>query len=106
MKCPETAVRTCSYEKVFCKYAEITLIVTIRHGFSPGNLHHICRTSFHKNTDDRCQKKPKDSLESSLDQVLFAAELEFSKILVPRLPQSTSNVNTDVNTFTNVNTFN
>ena len=32
-------------------------------------------------------KKRKDSLEGSLDRVLFAAELEFPKILVPRLPQ-------------------
>ena len=34
-------------------------------------------------------KKRKDSL----DRVLFAAELEFPKILVPRLPQHTSDVN-------------
>ena len=40
-------------------------------------------------------KKQKDNLEGSLDQVLFAAELEFSKILVPRLSQHTSNVNTE-----------
>ena len=40
-------------------------------------------------------KKRKDSLEGSLDGVLFLAELEFSKILVPRLPQHTSNVNTE-----------
>ena len=38
-------------------------------------------------------KKRKDRLEGSLDQVLFAAELEFQKIPVPRLPQHTSNVN-------------
>ena len=38
-------------------------------------------------------KKRKDSLEGSLDQVLFAAELEFPKILVPRLPWNSSNVN-------------
>ena len=38
-------------------------------------------------------KKWKDSLEGSLDQVLLVAELEFPKILVPRLPQHTSNVN-------------
>ena len=37
-------------------------------------------------------KKQKDSLEGSLDRVLFATELEFPKILVPRLPQHT-NVN-------------
>ena len=40
-------------------------------------------------------KKRKDSLEGSLDRVLFAAELEFPKILVPRLSQHTSNVNTE-----------
>ena len=39
-------------------------------------------------------KKRKDNLEGSLNQVLLAAELEFPKILVPRLPQHTSNVNT------------
>ena len=32
-------------------------------------------------------------LEGSLDRLLFAAELEFPKTLVPRLPQHTSNVN-------------
>ena len=37
-------------------------------------------------------KKQKDSLEGSLDRV-FAAKLEFPKILVPRLPKNTSNVN-------------
>ena len=31
--------------------------------------------------------------KGSLDPVLFAAELELPKILVPRLPQNTSNVN-------------
>ena len=34
-------------------------------------------------------KKQKDSLEGSLDRVLFVAELEFPKILAPRLPQHT-----------------
>ena len=38
-------------------------------------------------------KKRKDSLEASLDRVLFATELEFPKILVPRLAQNTSTVN-------------
>ena len=37
----------------------------------------------------------KDSLEGALDRVLFATELEFRKIPVPRLPQNTSNVNID-----------
>ena len=41
------------------------------------------------------QSSETDSLEGSVDRVLFAAELEFSKILVPRLPQHTSNVNID-----------
>ena len=40
-------------------------------------------------------KKRKDSLEGCLDRVLLAVDLEFPKILVPRLPQNTSNVNTD-----------
>ena len=38
-------------------------------------------------------KKRKDNLEGSMDRVLFAAELEFPKILVPRLPQHLPNVN-------------
>ena len=40
-------------------------------------------------------KKRKDSLEGSLDRILFAAELDFPTKLVPRLPQHTSNVNTE-----------
>ena len=40
-------------------------------------------------------KKRKDSLEGSLDRVLFAAELEFLMILVPSLLQHTSCVNTE-----------
>ena len=40
-------------------------------------------------------KKQKDSLEGSLDRVLLATELEFLKILVPRLSQHTLNVNTE-----------
>ena len=39
------------------------------------------------NVSNHSQKKRKDCLEGSLDRVLFAAELEFPKILVPRLPQ-------------------
>ena len=39
--------------------------------------------------------KQKDSLKGSLDQVLLATELDFLKILVPWLPQHTSNVNPD-----------
>ena len=42
---------------------------------------------------DHSHKKRKDSLEGSLDRVLFASELEFPKILAPRLPQQKSNVN-------------
>ena len=40
-------------------------------------------------------KKRKDSPEGSLDRVLFAAELEFPKILVFKLPQNSSNVNNE-----------
>ena len=39
--------------------------------------------------------KRKDSLEGSLDRVLFATELKFPKLLVPKLLQNTSNVNTE-----------
>ena len=46
---------------------------------------HVCLNHSHK--------KRKYSLEGSLDRVLLAAELGFSKILVPRLPQHTSDVN-------------
>ena len=38
-------------------------------------------------------KKWEDSLEGSLDQVLLVAELEFPKIVVPRLSQHPSDVN-------------
>ena len=40
-------------------------------------------------------KKWKDSLEGSLVPVLFPAELEFPKVLALKLPQHTSNVNTE-----------
>ena len=40
-------------------------------------------------------KKWKDSLEGDLDRVLFAGELEFPNIIIPRLPQHASNVNTE-----------
>ena len=68
------------YEKIMCIYflfrwfsGENCIIFTF-------SLHHS-------------HKKWNDSLEGSLDRVLLAAELEFLKILVPRLPQHTSNVN-------------
>ena len=38
-------------------------------------------------------KKQKDSLEGILDRVLLVAELEFPKIIVPRVSQHTSDVN-------------
>ena len=40
-------------------------------------------------------RKRKYSLEGNLDRVLFAVELEFLKMLVPSLPQTSSNVNTE-----------
>ena len=43
-------------------------------------------------TLNHSHNKQKDSLDSSLVRVLFAAELEFPKILVPRLPQNTLTV--------------
>ena len=39
--------------------------------------------------------KRKDSLKGSMDRVLFVAEFEFPKILVPRLPQNLSNENSE-----------
>ena len=45
------------------------------------------------NLSHHCHKKRKDNLEGSLDRVLFAAELEFLKMPVPRLPQNSPNVN-------------
>ena len=45
--------------------------------------------------ESHSHKKRKNSLEGSLVPVLFATELEFPKILVPRIPQNTSNVNTE-----------
>ena len=39
------------------------------------------------------RKKQKDSLEGSLDRVLLEAELEFPKIILPRVSQHTSDVN-------------
>ena len=41
----------------------------------------------------RSHKKWKDSLESNLDRILFVAKLKFPKILVPRIPHNSSNVN-------------
>ena len=38
---------------------------------------------------NQIHKKRKDSLQSCLNRVLFVAELEFPKVLVPRLPQHT-----------------
>ena len=44
-------------------------------------------------TLNQSHKKRKDSLEVSTDRVRSAAELEFPKTVVPRLPQHTSNLN-------------
>ena len=41
------------------------------------------------------QNERTDNLEGSIDQVLFVVELEFLNVLVPRLPQHTSEVNTE-----------
>ena len=43
----------------------------------------------------RSHKKREESLEGGLDRILFAAELEFLKIMVPKLTQDTTNVNND-----------
>ena len=48
-----------------------------------------------KHVENHSHKKRKDCMEDSLDQVLFAAELEFLKILVLGLPQNKSNIKTE-----------
>ena len=49
---------------------------------------------FRKDMLVNSHKKRKNSLEGSLDRVLIVVKLEFLKILIPRLPQNKSNVNT------------
>ena len=39
------------------------------------------------------QNERTDNLDGSIDQVLFVVELEFLNVLVPRVPQHTSEVN-------------
>ena len=63
---------------------ETTIVPTLDNLLCKGKK--ICRW-YHSH------KKRKDSLERSLDRVLLSAELEFTKILVPRLPQHTLDVN-------------
>ena len=46
-----------------------------------------------QNAFQHSHKKRKDNMEGSLDRVLLVAELEFPKILVPRLSLNTSDVN-------------
>ena len=53
---------------------------------------------FYQCAINHSDKKQKDSPEGSLVLVLFAAELEFPKILVPTLPQNTSNHGTIIRT--------
>ena len=49
---------------------------------------HFFKTKFVLQLDHTHQKR-----KDSLDRALLAAELEFSKILIPRLSQDTSDVN-------------
>ena len=78
-------------------------ILLVKEMFLIANENVICRSrnilkiSYWKlvTSTDRSHKKRNDSFEGSLDRVLFVAELDFPKILVPRLPQETSNLNND-----------
>ena len=45
------------------------------------------------NKTNHSHKKRKDNLEGSLDRVLFTTEIELQKIIVPRLPQNSPNIN-------------
>ena len=84
--CAENLVRIHTFEvfffsfQVFCEFEclfyENTFVLTFIMGI-------FCLRHSHR--------KRRDSLESSLDRVLFAAKPEFLKILVPRLPQNSSN---------------
>ena len=49
------------------------------------------------NKTNHSHKKQKDNLEGSLDRVLFPTEIELRKIIVPRLPQNSSNINIECN---------
>ena len=60
----------------------------ITEAFSNKRYSYFIKTLLHHS-----RKKRKDSLEGSPDRVLLAVEHEFWKILVPRLPQHTSDVN-------------
>ena len=57
------------------------------------DMHNHPDNFYQLTSNSNSHKKRKDSLEGSLDRILLAAELEFPKVLVPRLPQHTSNVN-------------
>ena len=74
----------------FITYCLIHVTVNIS-PFSIITLSHIFESFIDQKHHNH--KKRKDSLEGSLDRILFATELEFSKILVPKLPQHTSNAN-------------
>ena len=57
-------------------------------------LSYFSKAEFRRSVNyDHNHKRWKNSLESYLDLVLFANELEFLKILVPRLSQDSWNVN-------------
>ena len=55
----------------------------------------LCKSEKENYNYNQKKGKGKDCLEGSLDRVLFAAELDFQKILVLRLPQNITNVNTE-----------
>ena len=57
-------------------------------------LSYFSKAEFRRSVNyDHSHKKWKNSLEGCLDWVFFANELEFLKILVPRLSQDSWNVN-------------
>ena len=72
----------------FRLFLTVSTIVKISKYQKHGYINNWCDCKW-----DLRHKKLKDSLKGSLDRLLFAPELEFLKILVPRLPQKTSDVN-------------
>ena len=68
----------------FCPFEEISPYFKLRMETLSCSFRSFYFPTFYQVNHSR--KKRKDSLEGIVDRVLFAAELEFPKILVPSLP--------------------
>ena len=79
-------------KKLTMRHVQLVLVVC-RFFLLLSCLHRKSGQRLQINFSRHSHKKRKNSLEGSLDRVLFGAELEFLKMLVPRLPQHAWNVN-------------